>query len=99
MPASELTQEKLTSMVKEAFRTSDAELLRFEVKPATGKGEGFVGDVCAVDMTVKFGDEGGEERRLQWIVKTRSEQPLFPKEACRAMRMEEKETALYSTVR
>ncbi len=98
MPASDLTPTKLAAMVKIAFNAREVDLIRSEVIPATSTGENFVGDVCAVDMTVRFDGET-EEKPLHWIVKTRSESPIFPVEVMRQLRSEETETTMYSEVR
>ncbi len=97
MPASELTQAKLTEMVRQATSDGQAEVTRQNVELAVAKGENYSGEVCRVDMDVKRGN--GQTETMNWVVKTIAETPFFPKPMIRGMHMEDKEIAIYRTVR
>ncbi len=98
MPLSELTASKLASMAKSALKASGAvEVVKHASKVHTAKGDNYCGEVCAVDMEVKVEGEANA-KEMHWIVKTLPVTQIIPVPVIRAMKMEEKEAAMYTEV-
>ena len=92
-----LTKAKLTEMVRHALKCDSVEMVEYKVGRAVPKGEGYSSEVSKLDMTVKVGEKGAKQE-LHWMCKTIPENPMMPKEAMRALHMEDKEIGLYTKV-
>jgi hypothetical protein len=93
-----LTKDKLTDMVRVAFKAKQVDMVDYKVVQAVAKGENFMAEVSRCDMVVRL-DTSANSKELNWIVKTMPEKTeLFPKHIMRAMKIEKKEIEMYKKV-